>query len=713
MAWATGHKLQGGKYTIEKELGKGGFGITYLARNANGQPVVIKTLNDTVQNRRDFNEFQQDFLNEAVRLAKCTHPNIVKIIEVVQETIPPSGSLWCMVMEYIDGEDLASRVDKKGILPEAEALQYIQQIGEALTVVHNQGLLHRDVKPHNIMLRLKKGGLEAILIDFGIAREFTPHLTQTHTQYMTEYFAPIEQYDRRAQRGAYTDVYALAATLYTILTGQLPETSPLRAVGTPLTPPKQHNSSISDKVNRAILKGMAVKGKDRPQSMAEWLKLLGLSGSVTVGNPSPPQQRVDYIVLAGMIASVGMVLSILIALSRQPAPQVENLPTVSVTPTNIDESPTPQSPSPTPTETIASPIPQSPSPTPIETIASPVPLNTDESPTPQSTSPTPTETITPPVPLNENDPPTPSVVVSPSPTASSEKFTPVTTFLGHTLPVYSVAFSPDGQTLASSSKDSTIKLWDIRNGQLKTTLTGHSFDITSVAFSPNGQTLASGSSDRTIKLWDVHSGKLKSTLTKHSGSVKSVAFSPDGQTLASGGEAIKLWDVRTGKLKNTLTGHSGLSDFVAFSPDGHTLVSGGSNYTIKLWDVRNGELTNSLTGHFNTVYSVAFSPDGKTLASGAFDSSIRLWDVRSGKLKTTLRDNKSGFCSVAFSPNGETLASGGSDRTIKLWDVRSGELKTTLKGHSDHICSVTFSPDGQTLASGSRDNTIKIWRLSP
>lgn len=275
MVWASGQKLQGGKYIIEKELGQGGCGVTYCAREENGQLVVIKALNFKVQQRPDFDLLQQDFLNEALRLAKCTHPHIVKIIEVFQE-----GRLWCMVMEYIEGEDLASRVAKRGSLSEAEALQYIQQIGEALTVVHSHGLLHRDVKPHNIMVR--SGKSEAILIDFGIAREFTPDLTQTHTENRTEYFAPLEQYERRAKRGAYTDVYALAATLYVLLTSQLPTPAPLRAINKPLPPPKQYNSNLSDSVNRAILKGMELEAQKRPQSVQEWLELLGLTPTINV-----------------------------------------------------------------------------------------------------------------------------------------------------------------------------------------------------------------------------------------------------------------------------------------------------------------------------------------------------------------------------------------------------------------------------------------------
>lgn len=267
MAWASGQRLQGGKYTIEQELGEGGFGITYRARDNNGRKVVIKTLNETVQSRPDFAKFQQDFLNEALRLARCSHPHIVRIDEVIQE-----GQLWCIVMEYIDGENLASQVVSRGALPEAEALRYIQQIGEALAVVHNNSLLHRDVKPQNIMLRFGKS--EAVLIDFGIAREFTPNLTQTHTQMLSDGFAPIEQYDKRSKRGAYTDIYALAATLYSLLTGEVPTLAPRRAISMSFLEPKEINSNISDRVNQAILKGMEVKPEERPPSIQEWLALL-------------------------------------------------------------------------------------------------------------------------------------------------------------------------------------------------------------------------------------------------------------------------------------------------------------------------------------------------------------------------------------------------------------------------------------------------------
>ncbi|WP_233258583.1 serine/threonine-protein kinase [[Phormidium] sp. ETS-05] len=277
LEWEPGKVLQTGRYTIEKKIHVGGFGVTYLARDKDGDNlVVIKTLNEKVRQRQDFGKCQQDFLNEALRIAKCTHPHIVRVNEFFQERF-----LWCIVMEYVEGITLAHLVEKKGAIPEAKALQYIRQISDAVMLVHERGFLHRDIKPLNIIRRQNQD--EVVLIDFGIAREFTPNLTQVHTQYYSDGFAPIEQYDKRALRGAYTDVYGLAATLYALVTNQTPEAALLRdrallkGEPDPILPPQELNPKLSDTIQDAILKGMALLPENRPQSVADWLQLLDKS----------------------------------------------------------------------------------------------------------------------------------------------------------------------------------------------------------------------------------------------------------------------------------------------------------------------------------------------------------------------------------------------------------------------------------------------------
>ncbi len=276
----VGKTLQSGKYTLEEILGEGGFGITFKAlHHALGQRVVIKTLNETSRRSPHFSYLARSCQDEARRLAMCNHPNIVRISDFFTEDDVPY-----LVMDYIPGPTLEQVLSPDHPLPEAIAVHYIRQVAAALQVVHQNGLLHRDVKPGNIILR--QGTQEVVLIDFGIAREFTPGMTQTHTSIISTGYAPIEQYIAQAQRTSATDVYGLAATLYALLTAQVPVASILRD-RQPMPAPRDLQPQLSTAVNQAVMRGMAVDPKFRPATVTEWLTLL--PDAVPPQEISPPQ----------------------------------------------------------------------------------------------------------------------------------------------------------------------------------------------------------------------------------------------------------------------------------------------------------------------------------------------------------------------------------------------------------------------------------------
>jgi serine/threonine-protein kinase len=263
----VGKTLQGGKYTLEQELGRGGFGVTYKATHHYlGQPVVIKTLNESLQSHPDFAHFQRRFQDEARALALCIHRNIVRVSDFFVEAEWPY-----MVMDYVPGPTLQAVVFPGKPLDEVTAIDYMRQVGEALKVVHQKGLLHRDIKPENIILR--QGTQEVVLIDFGIAREFTANSTQTHTSMVSDGYAPLEQYLIKEKRTPASDVYGLAATLYALLTAQVPTPAVIRD-RQPMPAPRELQPQISASVNQAIMRGMAVEARYRPASVDEWLSLL-------------------------------------------------------------------------------------------------------------------------------------------------------------------------------------------------------------------------------------------------------------------------------------------------------------------------------------------------------------------------------------------------------------------------------------------------------
>ena len=283
---------------------------------------------------------------------------------------------------------------------------------------------------------------------------------------------------------------------------------------------------------------------------------------------------------------------------------------------------------------------------------------------------------------------------------------------GHQEAVWSVAFSPDGQTIARAGFDDVIYLWDQNGNRLGDPIEGRGDSIWSVAFSPDGQTIASAGSDMTVRLWDLQGNPGGNSLENHQGHVKTVAFSPDGSWIVSGdqGGSVRLWD-RQGNLLLPPLQADGQSTVwsVAFSPDSSQIVSSREDGLIHLWNLQ-GQLLNTLRGHRGAVNSVVFSPDGRLIASGGADNIIRIWD-RQGTLLHQLEGHTDIVMSLAFSPNSQWLISGADDNTVRVWRRDGQPVGPPLIGHEYYVYAVAVSPDGGTILSGGEDQTLRLWDM--
>ncbi|MDV3002966.1 MAG: hypothetical protein N5P05_004621 (plasmid) [Chroococcopsis gigantea SAG 12.99] len=274
-----------------------------------------------------------------------------------------------------------------------------------------------------------------------------------------------------------------------------------------------------------------------------------------------------------------------------------------------------------------------------------------------------------------------------------------------------VGFAADSAFVVTGGDDESVRLWNVETGECVRVFQGHSNTVNGLAFHPGGSMFATCSLDSTIRLWPLDSSAESRVIAEHAGRVWSVAFSPDSTTLISGSEdlTLKLWDVRTLRCLRTFEGHQSWVKAVAFSPDGKTIASGSFDGVVKLWSISRGECLSSWQGHGGTVTAVAFSPDNSLLATCSYDHTVKIWDLASSACLKSLTEHDNRVWSVAFSPDGEYLASGGDDHAARLWDVRTGRCAKAWKGHSNGVLSLGVRGEEGLLAAGYEDQTVRIW----
>jgi serine/threonine protein kinase len=692
------------EYRIDSVLGHGGFGITYLAhdttlnaqvaikeflphsiavRDENSGNVMPKPERDAV---RDYHWGLKNFVKEARALAQFKHPNIVRVLRFLEA----NGTAY-MVMEYEKGESLAQYLKSNGPrLDETMLLRIFIPILNGLHAVHEANMLHLDIKPENIYLRTDGSPM---LIDFGSARQAIVGSGHSQRVALTHGYAPLEQYPDKGKQGPWTDIYAIGATMYRCVCGKQPDDSLernqaiLKYKVDPLTPAskagkKYYQENILDCIDWA----MQIYPNDRPQSARLFQDALMGKGRQarktapasapakfrTSGPESPAIPRASSYrarpTTGRRRMGGGLVLLLVAAIAAAvfyfwPAEQAWRLPELT------RREPLRSTPKASAGNQAAAGT---------ETVHSGVPAR----------MPTATTAGSPSVPTSE-----------------------IMILSGHNDWVTSLAFSADGQWMASGSSDMTVKVWEMPGGKLIGTLRGHGYAINGVAVSSDSKWIASAGNDGTVRLWDVRTGKQHGALQGQGYSLFAVAFSPDGRQVAAAGRdrSVFVWDADSGKRIYSLEGHTADVNALAYSADGKWLVSGGADRTLRVWDMSSGQVVNTLSGHKEGVLSLAISRNGRWLASGDAGHTIRLWDAGDFRHVRTITEVPHPILSMAFSPDGKWLAIGAANKTLRIFDAADGTLAHSLEGHQDFVNAVAFSPDGHWLVSGSRDRQIRLW----
>lgn len=286
------------------------------------------------------------------------------------------------------------------------------------------------------------------------------------------------------------------------------------------------------------------------------------------------------------------------------------------------------------------------------------------------------------------------------------------TLLGHASAVQCATFSGDGRTIASGSKNGMIRLWDTATGRELLSLKVHAAAVMALAI--HGNILASASADQTVKLWDLKARRELATLRPQRGTVFAVAFAADGQILAYATQDgnITLWDVASHKEQGILEGNWDVASSIAFDPaDTKRLFAGYGDGKARLWDLEHGKVHSTFQGHKGLIQALALTPAGDQLATAGYDWLVKIWDVNTRQART-LEGHSGQVNAVACSPDGGLVASGGLDGTVRLWDLATLKQQPGPRGHRGPVMSLTFSPDGRTLASASLDGTVELWNMT-
>jgi eukaryotic-like serine/threonine-protein kinase len=642
-----------GEYRLVRLIGQGDFGEVYLGEHLrhSGQ-AAIKVLHTRL---RDVGALY--FFDEAHRIYNLKHPNLVRLLDYdFKDDFP------FLIMDYLPNGTLRQRYPEGTCLPLADILSFVEQVANVLQYAHNHNVIHRDVKPQNMLIGLND---EILLSDFGLAIA-SQSMSSQHMQNRAGtllYMAP-EQFEGKAYPAS--DQYALGVVVYEWLCGIPPFQGTYHEIAMQhqlASPPalREKMPAIPAALEQVVLTALAKDPKGRFPSVQDFAN--DLERAIPIPSHSiEDQPKVDS---PNTSTSSGISIP---ERSRQPRPKFTRRDAVKWGLVILAGAIS--------TTTIIAVV--------IESHAS----NPPATPTPKTpTTPSPT-----PPPLG----------------------TTLYIYRRHSAEVKAVAWSPDGTRIASGSADKTVQVWDAATGDHVVTCSGHSAEVRAVAWSPrDGQRIVSGSLDTTVRVWNAITGSIILTYRGHSQRVRSVAWSPDGTRIASASEdkTVRVWNAITESTILTYRGHSDKVITVAWSPDGTRIASASFDGTVQVWNSTIGGNPLIYHRHHGSVRAVAWSPDGQYLASGGADTTVQVWDATLGQLIHTYSGHRQDVQAVAWSPDGTRIASASFDTTVKVWDAATGRNVYTYTRHSKQVWAVAWSPrDGQRIASGSIDDTVQVWQ---